>query len=181
MRKYHKNLGFVWIIFAFIIFLSGCTKGSASTKERENTTNRLWTSLPKVPQNISEYKVDYSYRKPETVIEPVQDTKKAKQMASMIAALPEIEKATVLLTGNTALVGIHISQTLSNDQLDALKEKIQNQIQKEQPHIRHVSVTHSPELVGRMTVIAEDIMEGRPIQGLADEIGVILRRATPTL
>ena len=32
-----------------------------------------------------------------------------------------------------------------------------------------------------MTIIAEDIMEGRPIQGLADEIGVILRRITPTV
>ncbi|NLP46270.1 MAG: YhcN/YlaJ family sporulation lipoprotein [Epulopiscium sp.] len=175
-KKYFHRF---FIAFVFLSILFGCT--IKPQKTGDNIENRLTNVLPQSPPFVSEYKAEDSYRRPDTVVEPVEDTKKAKKIASNITKQPEVEKATVLITGNTALVGIQLSQNLSNDDLDQLKREIESQVKQEQQDIKYVSVTNSPKLVDRMTIIAEDIMEGRPIQGLADEIGVILRRITPTV
>lgn len=109
------------------------------------------------------------------------NTRKASRIASAVSRLPGIEKTTVVITGNTALVGIHILSTVADDQVGALKDQVERKVRGMDGEIRNVAVTASPELVERITTMAGDIGQGRPMNGLADELSSVLRRVTPTI
>ncbi|NMA82321.1 MAG: YhcN/YlaJ family sporulation lipoprotein [Epulopiscium sp.] len=182
MRKNFLIARFI-LGFIFIIICSGCRNMDHPEEKGTDETieNNLSNLISDGSQRMSEHKTISPYRTPDTVMEATQYTETAKKLATIIVEMPEVEKATVLITGNTALVGIGLTQELSNEELDMLKQEIQGKVQKQEGRIDFVSVTNAKELVEKMTMIAQDVSGGRPIQGLADEIGAILRRITPTI
>lgn len=104
---------------------------------------------------------------------------RANAIAKRIANLNEVNRCSVLLSGNTAIVGVDMKNNLEGQMTTDLKQKIENTVKNMDNNITNVSVTADPDLFTRISTMARDIGNGRPITGFAREFQEILRRITP--
>lgn len=100
-------------------------------------------------------------------------------IAKKIEDFDEVNKATVVITGETALVGVDIKSNLEGEITNSLKDKIEETVREYNKNIKRVSVTADPDLFSRIRNIGVDINNGRPLSGFANEIEEILRRINP--
>ncbi|WP_025641218.1 YhcN/YlaJ family sporulation lipoprotein [Schnuerera ultunensis] len=106
-------------------------------------------------------------------------TARANAIAERVAALNEVNRCSVLISGNTAIVGVDMKNNLEGRMTTALKQKIERTVKNMDNNIANVSVTANPDLFTRISTMARDIGAGRPISGFAREFQEILRRITP--
>lgn len=104
---------------------------------------------------------------------------RANAIARRVADLNEVNRCSVLLSGNTAIVGIDMKNNLQGKMTTALKQKIETTVKNVDNNITNVSITANPDLFTRISNMARDIRDGRPISGFAREFQEILRRITP--
>ena len=104
----------------------------------------------------------------------------ADNLAKKISNLPEVNSASVLLTGNTAIVGCDIKGNVEGKMTSSVKQKIENIVKDSNNNIQNVSITADPDLYTRIRTMATDMGNGNPIKGFTNEIQEILRRITPT-
>jgi len=100
-------------------------------------------------------------------------------IAKKVNHLKEVKNTTVLLSGNTAIIGVEIDRNVQGQMTDDLKNKIIKAVKDADGSIRNVSVTANPDLFTRISNIEKDIRDGRPISGFAEEFQEILRRINP--
>jgi YhcN/YlaJ family sporulation lipoprotein len=107
-------------------------------------------------------------------------SRKAEQIAEKIERLNNIDEAYVLISGNTAIVGVDMDRNVQGQITNDLKARIENIVKDTANNIKNVSVTADPDLLTRIEKMAEDIANGRPITGFAEQFQEILRRIAPT-
>lgn len=119
------------------------------------------------------------------VNDPTRDTRnldiiaRSNYLAKKVKELNEIDDATVILTENTALVGVKIKGNVKGEMTTDLKRNVENKIKNTDNRIKNVAVTANPDLATRLRDIMFDIERGRPLSGFAVEIKEILKRITP--
>lgn len=104
----------------------------------------------------------------------------ATKIANKVEELREVKNATVVISGNTALVGISTTDNLEGKMTTNLKNKVEKAVKNTDTNIKNVSVTASPDLYKRIENVGKDIRAGKPLSGFAAEIEEIIRRITPT-
>lgn len=105
-------------------------------------------------------------------------TERANRIADEVTALEEVRSATVVITENTALVGI----TLSDDMEEVgteLENRIEDVVTEADREIDRVAVTADPDLFTRIENIAKETGSGRPLSGFGREVEEIIRRIIP--
>ncbi|NLY47241.1 MAG: hypothetical protein GX053_14825 [Tissierella sp.] len=102
----------------------------------------------------------------------------ANEIARKIAALPEVDKASVVISEDTALVGCSLRGNTQGTMTNALRQKIRG-IVNESANINNVSVTTDPEMTNRIQTMSNSIFQGNPIEGFAEEIRELIRDITP--
>lgn len=102
----------------------------------------------------------------------------ANEIATKIAALPEVDRASVVISDDTALVGCSLRGDTQGTMTNALRQKIRG-IVKEDVNIDNVSVTTDPDMTERIRTMSNSIFQGNPIEGFADEIRNLIRDITP--
>lgn len=105
--------------------------------------------------------------------------KRANRIADRIEKLNEVNSASVLISGETAIVGVDMKANVQGQLTKNLKQKIERIVKNTDDDIENVSITADPDLFTRITDIADDIMDGKPVSGFASQIEEILRRITP--
>lgn len=110
---------------------------------------------------------------------PDDMAKKATNIAEKITNLKEINSASVLISGNSCIVGVDIKNNIEGKMTTDLKQKIERIVRNTDNSIKYVSITADPDLYTRIRNMAADIANGRPISGFANEFEEILRRITP--
>ncbi len=103
---------------------------------------------------------------------------RANSIARRVAALPEVNSASVLINGNTAIVGCDVKGSTSNAVNAKLRQKIEAAVRVTDKDIRNISITSDPSINTRIRTMTRDIESGRPISGFAREIEDILRSIT---
>lgn len=106
-------------------------------------------------------------------------TERVENIAERAAELKEIESATCVITGNTALVGVQFNDQYKGGVTDRIKEKVERVCKDEDPEIDRVIVTADPDVFARIEDILRDIGEGRPVSGFAEEIEELINRIQP--
>lgn len=103
---------------------------------------------------------------------------RANIIAQRVEALPEVNRATVLINGNRAIVGIDVRGDLTNT-IDAnLRNRIEAAVKAADRNIRTVSITSDPTLMTRIRNLSTQINNGNIISNFADEFEDLLRRIT---
>lgn len=105
---------------------------------------------------------------------------RANRIAAAVAKLPNVNRATVVITGNTALVGIDMKGHVEKAGITKVKKEVEKTVKSTDKAIKNVSVTADPDLYNRINSIAAEIARGKPVSGFAREISEILRRITPS-
>lgn len=140
-------------------------KGSMEEFNRYSSSN--------MPEKVVRGNIDF--------FENEYNTKRAKYIAEVITGLPEVEKTTVVITGNSALIGANLASDINEKEVNKIKKTIEEKTLSTDASLKNVSITVSPEVVEKIRDIAEKLNQGRNIDGLAEELGSIIRRITPTI
>lgn len=104
---------------------------------------------------------------------------RGKQIANDIAKEKDIQSASCVVTGDTALVGLQFNKQYKGDVTDTIKKSVEKRVKKHEPTIKKVVVTADPDLLSRIKTMATDIEGGKPLSGFTTEIEEILRRINP--
>jgi YhcN/YlaJ family sporulation lipoprotein len=104
---------------------------------------------------------------------------RASRVATNVARIPEVNKATVVISGTTALVGVDMKAKVQGTHEKDVKKKIEKAVKDTDKSITRVYVTADPDLYKRIDNIARGISEGRPVSEFAKQISEIIKRITP--
>lgn len=124
---------------------------------------------------------DYTARQagPETgagIGETARDV--AVRLKQLAESIPQVESAHVVVMGKTAIVGINVKPDLERSRVDSIKYTVAEALQKD-PYGVNAVVTADLDLQQRIREISEDVQNGRPIAGFAEELGDIIGRIMP--
>ena len=103
----------------------------------------------------------------------------AKRIADAIAKERNIDSASCVITGDTALIGVQFEKQYKGELTDAIKKSVEKRVKDIEPDIDNVVVTADPDLLSRIKTIASDIENGKPLSGFTKEIEEIIRRINP--
>ena len=106
---------------------------------------------------------------------------RADKIANNVANLKEVNDATVIISGNTAIVGVDIKNQIEGNLTTNLKKKVESTVRNTDKNIKNVTVTADADIFQRIQNIGRDIRTGKPISGFGNEIEEIIRRITPSM
>ena len=105
-------------------------------------------------------------------------TANAAQIENRINRISEIADARVVVTGNTALVGVRFDQAYRGDMTERIREMVAAEVMAADPKITTVAVTADDDDVEDIYEISDRTAAGREMDSLKDDINEIVRNAT---
>ena len=107
----------------------------------------------------------------------------ASDLARKIGNLPEVDSATVVLTNDTAVVGVDLKGTNTNNNIGtALRQKIERMVKDETNNgITEVSITSDPDLFTRIRTMSTGMNRNTGTMGneIRNDIEQLIRDITP--
>lgn len=102
----------------------------------------------------------------------------ARRLAKLAVQVPDVEDATAVVAGKTAVVGIDVNASLDRSRVGTTKYSVAEAL-KEDPQGAQTYVTADVDIVQRLKEISQQIQNGRPAAGFADELAAIVGRIMP--
>ncbi len=154
---------------AAMLIASGCAAGgnpetpSPPAQENGVTTQQVRTeqTLPSKPEIKNSQKV-------------------SDRLEQLAESVPHVNKATCVVIGNTAIVGIDVQGDLERARVGTIKYSVAESLRKD-PDGLYAIVTADLDMKNRLQEIKQDIQLGHPISGFADELADIVGRIMPQL
>lgn len=166
------------LIMALSISLTGCKATKKPSPTRYTPTTPRTTPAPS--PGMTTPAPSRTPTTPAPVKRPVPQSTRAAKIATNVAKLPEVNKATVVISGNTAIVGIDMKASVQGTHETQVKKKVEKTVRDTDKSIKNVSVTSDPDLYKRIDNIAKGIAAGRPLSEFTKQITEILKRITPS-
>ncbi|MDT9724389.1 YhcN/YlaJ family sporulation lipoprotein [Xylanibacillus composti] len=152
-------------LLLMMMFVVGCAQ------------NRDHAGPPSPQQNNQEIKVRQSVPEKPEINDPEHVANRLEELAESI---PRVESANCVVFGNTAIVGINVPGNMDRSMVGTIKYSVAEALRKD-PHGAHAIVTADIDIASRLEEIAEDIRNGHPVSGFADELSDIIGRIMPQL
>ncbi|GAA3403890.1 YhcN/YlaJ family sporulation lipoprotein [Paenibacillus hodogayensis] len=102
------------------------------------------------------------------------------RLEALATSIPQVESAKCVILGNTAIVGINVQPQLERSRVDVIKYSVAEALRKD-PYGVNAFVTADIDMAGRIAEIREDIRQGRPVAGLAEELADMVGRIVPQI
>lgn len=102
----------------------------------------------------------------------------AAQVEQQIGQISEVSEARVVVTGDTALVGVTFDQAYQGEMTERIREMIAAEVMKADPEITTVAVTADREDADKVRALADRVIAGERMDDLKEEISEIVRNAT---
>ena len=134
-------------------------------------------------ENATENKQDERVKVQNTAIEHEDRKKsedKAQHLAELAGGVPEVNNATAIVIGNVAVVGIDVKATLERSEVGSIKYSVAESM-KDDPHGANAMVIADPDMTARLKEVAEDFRNGKPLQGIMNELADITGRIMPEI
>ncbi|WP_257351956.1 YhcN/YlaJ family sporulation lipoprotein [Pseudalkalibacillus decolorationis] len=103
----------------------------------------------------------------------------ADKAANKVEALPEVGDATVLVTDENAYVAAQLQNNKEGEVTQEMEKKISDQVKSVDPDVNNVYVSTNPDFLDRVNNYVSKVDEGKPVEGLGEEIGEAIRRVFP--
>ncbi|MGG4264578.1 YhcN/YlaJ family sporulation lipoprotein [Peribacillus simplex] len=107
------------------------------------------------------------------------DMRVSDDISNRVEALKEVKDARVIVTDDNAYVGAVLTDGGDKDVSNDLKKRIADAVRGADPSVDHVYVSTNPDFVQRMHNYANDIKNGKPVAGFADEFRDLVTRIFP--
>ncbi|WP_203362187.1 YhcN/YlaJ family sporulation lipoprotein [Bacillus sp. REN10] len=102
----------------------------------------------------------------------------SNRLAETAKSMPGVKNATAVSAGDYAIVGIDVDANLDRSEVGSIKYTVAEAL-RSQPNGANALVIADPDLYARIQEIKVDINNGRPLQGLANELADIAGRTIP--
>ena len=104
----------------------------------------------------------------------------SEDISNRVEALKEVSNANVIVTENNAYVGAVLKDGGEKDISNDLKERVADAVRGADPSVDQVYVSANPDFVQRMDGYANDIENGKPVAGFAEEFRELVTRIFPS-
>ncbi|MBU8877672.1 YhcN/YlaJ family sporulation lipoprotein [Bacillus sp. FJAT-29790] len=102
----------------------------------------------------------------------------SRHLVSLASSIPGINDATAVVLGRYAIVGIDVNKNLDRSEVGSLKYSVAESLRKD-PYGARAIVIADPDMNARLREISDDIRNGKPIQGIMNELADIAGRLMP--
>lgn len=99
-------------------------------------------------------------------------------LEQLAANVDGVESAHCVIIGNTAIVGINVDGNLERSRVGVIKYSVAEAFRKD-PYGVDAFVTADLDISNRLAEIGQDIRQGRPIAGFAEELADMMGRVIP--
>ncbi|MFD2612780.1 YhcN/YlaJ family sporulation lipoprotein [Paenibacillus gansuensis] len=111
----------------------------------------------------------------------INDSKSVSaHLESLARSVPNVKGANCVVIGNTAIVGLDIDGKLDRSRVGTIKYAVAEALRKD-PYGKYAIVTADMDIAQRIREIRQDIGNGHPVQGFANELTDIIGRIMPQL
>lgn len=104
---------------------------------------------------------------------------RADRIVNEVVKLDKVRSATVVISENTAVVGINPTSGETGELDRKVEKEIEEVVKETDKNIDRVVVTADPDLFTRIENISKEAGRGRPLSGFGREIEEIIRRIIP--
>jgi YhcN/YlaJ family sporulation lipoprotein len=152
----------LYLIVISLFLITGCNNNNKEVAENQdqNIVQVKNTNIPEVDRSTG------------------QDI--AQHLVDLTSSIPNVKDATAVVLGPFAFVGIDVDSDMERSQVGSLKYTVAESLKKD-PHGARAVVIADPDITARLKEIAEDIENGAPIQGIANELADISGRLMPEI
>jgi YhcN/YlaJ family sporulation lipoprotein len=105
---------------------------------------------------------------------------RAERLVNIATKVPQVNDATAIVMGNVAIIGIDVNAKLDRPRVGTIKYTVAEALKKD-PQGANALVTSDPDIVQRLREMNQDIQNGRPLAGFAEELADIAGRIIPQL
>jgi YhcN/YlaJ family sporulation lipoprotein len=157
----------ILLVFAcfFALSASGCmgrdNSNESSSPRSENQQVRVQQTIPPKPEINNDEKV-------------------SARLEKLAESVPNVNNATCVVIGNTAIVGIDVKGDLERARVGTIKYSVAEALRKD-PDGLYAIVTADLDIGNRLQEMRQDIASGHPISGFAEELADIIGRIIPQL
>ncbi|SDY77709.1 sporulation lipoprotein, YhcN/YlaJ family [Evansella caseinilytica] len=102
----------------------------------------------------------------------------AEHLAQLCTNIPDVDRATAIVIGPYALVGIDVKGDIDQSEVGAIKYQAAEAL-ADDPHGAAAAVTADPDIMQRIEEMRDEMGQGRPIAAIANELGDIIGRIIP--
>lgn len=131
-------------------------------------------------QNVNDNVNDNVYDNNDNNDNGINDMRVSKDISNRVEALKEVSNASVIVTENNAYVGAVLKDGGDKDISNDLKDRIADAVRGADPSVDQVYVSTNPDFVQRMKGYANDIQNGKPVAGFAEEFRDLVTRIFPS-
>lgn len=103
-----------------------------------------------------------------------------QRLEQLAEGINEVKHANCVIIGDTAIVGIDVGGDIDRSHVGTIKYAVAEALRKDPVGINAI-VTADMDLYHRLQEVREDIANGRPLQGMAEELADIVGRIIPQL
>lgn len=103
----------------------------------------------------------------------------AKRVSDEVIKLSEVDKATTVVMGNSALIGVTFTEQYKGEMTTRIKDMVSERAKKAAPAIQRVAVTADPDLITRIQAIMTKVQGGANASEIGTEFSEIVNRVAP--
>lgn len=174
-----QNLKKLFFVFALILVASVAVTGCMNRNVNENDVVAPSVTPDYMPQGSAASDATDGTAAQSGEAQGRYDwTKNAAQIEAQIAQISEISEARVVVTGDTALVGVKFNSAYQGEMTERIREMIAAEVMKADPAITTVAVTSEEEDVNGVYDISDRTLMGAEMDTLKEDINEIVRNAT---
>ncbi|WCK53109.1 YhcN/YlaJ family sporulation lipoprotein [Aneurinibacillus sp. Ricciae_BoGa-3] len=151
-----------FLILLLVLSVTACNPAGRSAAPNEpNTarTQRVQQTNPQLPK-------------------PQDPQTTAKRLVNIASKVPNVSRATAIVYGKTAIVGINVPGNFDRARVGTLKYSVAEALRHD-PQGAHALVTADVDIVNRIREMNQEVMRGRPVAAFANELADIVGRIIP--
>ncbi|WP_456271673.1 YhcN/YlaJ family sporulation lipoprotein [Bacillus sp. AK031] len=156
------------MILLLATLISGCNQNNQLANDNNANENN--------PKPITVKNSDIEEQQQENP--PGQEV--SKHLVKIATSVPDVEDATAVVLGNYAFVGIDVDARVERSEVGTIKYSVAEAL-KDDPHGAQAVIVADPDLYARLQEVGNDIQNGRPVQGVLNELSDIAGRLMPEL
>ncbi|MFJ7730085.1 YhcN/YlaJ family sporulation lipoprotein [Neobacillus sp. NPDC097160] len=104
----------------------------------------------------------------------------SQRLVQLATSIPNVNDATAVVIGKYAIVGIDVNAKIDRSQVGSIKYSVAESLKKD-PYGANAVVVADADTTERLKEIQGDIKNGRPIQGIMEELADVAGRLMPEI
>ncbi|ACV63221.1 sporulation lipoprotein, YhcN/YlaJ family [Desulfofarcimen acetoxidans DSM 771] len=103
----------------------------------------------------------------------------SKMLAAEAAKVSGVKGSTVVISGNTAYVGVDIANEAEKSRTDRIKKEVARVVKVKEDRLANVMVSTDADIITRLKRISTGLSKGQPLSAFNREMAEIARRMSP--